>query len=187
VIAPKAMARARWMVEMTGTAAAERMAERLAAVRYDDGTAYRCQRSRLRLAREYLRRAAVWMQVLGLVEGWPHPDLAKAIEPSVAVDPALAERVFAATAGGEFPVRPSVSYPILQWVAVPHRRSPARDDPFEPLVLLLERGGAFVEHNGAMELGYGALQIRTVADRAALVPRPVDAATLDELDRQELV
>jgi hypothetical protein len=174
---------------MTDRAAAERMAARLAAVRYDDGTAYRRQRSRLRLAREYLRRTAVWMQSLGLAERWPHPDLAKVVEPSVAVDPALAERIFAATADGEFPVRPAVSYPILQWVAaadVPGRRFPQLDDPFEPLVLLFERGGAFVEHNGAMELGYGALQIRTVPDRAALAPRPVDSATLDELDRQEL-
>ncbi|ONI73694.1 hypothetical protein BWI15_09670 [Kribbella sp. ALI-6-A] len=170
--------------------AAEQMADRLAAVRYDDAGAYRRQRSRLRLAREYLRRTAVWMQALDLTEGWPHPDLAKAIEPSLAVDPALAEKVFAATANGEFPVRPTVSYPILQWAAagqLPKQRFPDLDDPFEPLVLLLERDGAFIEHNGAMELGYGEFQIRTVADRAALEPRPIDPAALDELDRKELV
>ncbi len=175
---------------VTDLKAAEEMADRLAAVRYDDDGAYRRQRSRLRLAREYLRRTALWMQALELTEGWPHPDLAKAVDPSLAVDPALAEKVFAATATGEFPVRPTVSYPILQWAAagdLPRQRFPELEDPFVPLLLLLERDGAFVEHNGAMELGYGEFPIRTVANRAALEPRPIDPDSLDELDRKELV
>lgn len=171
---------------MTDTAAAERMVERLLAVRWDDEAAYAHQRSRARLTREFLRRTAQWAQALGAEEQWPFGDLAGALDPEVAVDPALLARleIDAATVGA-YPIRPAHAAAIVRWAALgdlPRQRFPQLDDPYEPMLVMFGRGGGYSMANGFIELGYGAFPKRSAAERAELEPLPIDEATLNALD-----
>jgi hypothetical protein len=60
------------------------------------------------------------------------------------------------------------------------------DDPYEPLLLMIGRGGGYSVAKGFIELGYGSFPIGSVTERAGLEPLPVDVATLDGLDRGTL-
>ncbi|WP_350275967.1 hypothetical protein [Kribbella sp. HUAS MG21] len=167
-------------------AAARRMAERLAAVQWDDDAAYEHRRSRGRLTREFLRRTAQWSLTVGAEEGWPFSDLAGALDPEVAVDPALLDAVqIGAASAGAFPVRPEAARLMVRWAALgelPRQRFPQLSDPYEPLLVLFGRGGGYSLSHGSIELGYGSFPILSVAERAALEPVPIDEATLDALD-----
>lgn len=173
---------------VTDTAAAERMVDRLLAVEWDENAAHAHRRSRGRLAREFLRRTAQWARLLGAEEGWPFSDLAGALDPQVAVDPALLTKLeIDAGSVGLYPLRPAVAAVIVRWAALgdlPRQRFPELDDPYEPLLTLLGRGGGYSVANGFIELGYGSLPIRSLADRAALEPVPIDAETLDRVDQE---
>jgi hypothetical protein len=170
------------------TAAAERATERLLAVTWDDDAAYRRQSSRLRLTREFLRRSAQWAQSLGLEKDWPyHLDLAGALDPTVEIDPVLAEKLrFDPATGGPMPVPEEMALAIVRWASLgdlPQQKFPQLEDPYEPLLALFERGGAYTVGPGEIDLGYGAVPLRRLSDQAALEPRPVDEATLDALDQ----
>ncbi len=168
--------------------AAELMVERLVVVRWDEEVAYRAQRSRFRLTREFLRRTAVWGQRLEVTEGWPFFDLAGLVDPEVVVDERLVERLRRRPATADInPVSLEIAVNVVRWAALgdlPRRRFPALDDPYEPLVALFERGGGYTVGNGMIELGYGSFPKRDLAERAALEPAPVDPATLDALDKE---
>ncbi|GAB2615624.1 hypothetical protein [Kribbella endophytica] len=168
------------------TAAAERVTERLLAVTWDDDAAYRQQSSRFRLTREFLRRTAQWAQALGAEDEWPYGDLAVRLDPTVEIDPVLAEKLrFDPATAGPFPVPESMRLAIVRWATLgelPRQRFPELDDPYEPLLALFERGGAYTIGPGEVDLGYGAYPLRNLADRAGLEPMPIDEATLDALD-----
>ncbi|MEU4606018.1 hypothetical protein AB0F43_23780 [Kribbella sp. NPDC023972] len=172
---------------VTDTAAAERMVDRLLAVRWDESAARAHRRSRGRLTREFLRRTAQWALAVGAEEGWPFSDLAGALDREVAVDPALLAKleIDGATVGG-FPIRPAHAAVIVRWAALgdlPRQRFPELDDPYEPLVTMVGRGGGYSVAKGFIELGYGSFPIGSVAERAALEPVPIDEATLDQADQ----
>lgn len=173
---------------VTDTAAAERMVERLLAVKFDDDAAFAHQRSRSRLMREFLRRTAQWAQATGAGEGWPFSDLASALDPTVAVDPALLATLEIDPSSSEpFPVRPEMAAAIVRWAALsdqPRQRFPQLDDPYEPLLALFERGGGYSLAPGFIELGYGSFPKGSLTERAALEPVPIDQATLDALDQE---
>lgn len=173
---------------VTDTAAAERMVERLLAVRWDDDAAYAQRRSRGRLTREFLRRTAQWALAVGAREGWPFSDLASAVDPAVEVDPALLARLESdPSAAGAFPVRPVHGALIVRWAALgalPRQRFPELDDPYEPLLALFDRGGGLMPYNGFIELGYGSYALRSLEERAGLEQVPIDDATLAELDQE---
>jgi hypothetical protein len=173
---------------VTDTVAAERMVDRLLAVKWDDDAVDAHRRSRSRLTREFLRRTALWAQAVGAREGWPFSDLASALDPEVAVDPALLDRLRIDPEAGEpFPIRPEMGAAIVRWAALgdlPRRRFPELDDPYEPLLALFERGGAYSLSHGFIELGSGSFPIRSLAERAELERVPIDNATLDQLDRE---
>jgi hypothetical protein len=172
----------------TDRAAAERMADRLRAVVFDEDEAFARQRSRFRLTREFLRRTALWSQALGVEDQWPFGDLAAVLDPGSQVDPALVEKLQLDTSSAEsFPVPPAMAVAIVRWAGLgdlPRQRFPELDDPYEPLVALFERGGAYTVGGRQIELGYGTYPIRTLADRAGLEPAPIDEATLDALDEE---
>lgn len=172
----------------TDTAAAERMADRLQAVVFDEDVAYERQRSRFRLTREFLRRTALWAQALGVEEDWPFGDLAAVLDPESQVDPALVEKLQLDTSSAEsFPVPPQMAVAVVRWAGLgdlPRQRFPELEDPYEPLVALFERGGAYTVGGRQIELGYGTYPLRSLADRAALEPAPIDEATLNALDEE---
>lgn len=173
---------------VTDMAAAERMVERLLAVKFDDDAAFDHTRSRARLAREFLRRTAQWAVALGAEQGWPASDLAGALDPEVAVDPALLAKLkLIETSSEAFPVPPEIAPLIVRWAALgdlPKQRFPQLDDPYEPLLELFDRGGGYARAPGELDLAFVSLQLRKVADRAALEPLPIDSATLDALDQE---
>ncbi|MFB6722816.1 hypothetical protein ACFCV3_21745 [Kribbella sp. NPDC056345] len=173
---------------VTDTAAAERMVERLLAVKWDDDAMSAHHRSRARLAREFLRRTAQWAQALGAERGWPASDLAGALDPDVAVDPALLAKLeLDETSSDLFPVPEDIAPLMVRWAALgdlPRQRFPELDDPYEPLVEFFARGGGYAYGPGELDLGFASIPLRKVADRAALEPLPIDAASLDALDQE---
>ena len=89
--------------------------------------------------------------------------------------------------GESFPVPPKMAVAIVRWAGLgdlPRQRFPELEDPYEPLVALFERGGAYTEGGRQIELGYGTYPLRSLADRAALEPAPIDAAALNALDEE---
>lgn len=172
---------------MTDNVAAEGVLSRLLAVKWDDDeAAFEHQSSRGRLTQEYLRRAALWARALGAEDGWPFFDIAAGVEPGVRADPALVEQLIGNSgyALGHPTVR-LVAEGALHWAALgdlPRQRFADLDDPYEPMLVLFERGGGFITANGFVELDYGAVPIRTLAERVAQEAKPIDTVTLDELD-----
>lgn len=173
---------------MSDAAAAERMVDRLVAVTWDEEVAYAYRESRGRLAGQFLRRTALWIQALGSESASPFADLATALDPAVSVDPKqLARMEIAPATCGMYPIRPETGANIARWAALgdlPRQRFPHLDDPYEPLLTMYDRGGGCMPYNGFLELGYGAYPIRSVADRAALDSLPIDEASLNALDEQ---
>lgn len=172
---------------VTDTAAAERMVDRLLAVHWDEDAARAHRSSRARLTGEFLRRTAQWALAVGAEEGWPFSDLAGALDPEVAVDEALLAklRIDAATVGG-FPIRQAHAAAIVRWAALgdlPRQRFPQLDDPYEPLLTMVGRGGGYSVAKGFIELGYGSFPIGSVTERATLEPVPIDEAALDRADQ----
>ena len=129
-----------------GATAAERMVERLLAVKFDDDVAYAGRRSRARLTSEFLRRTAQWALAVGAEEGWPFSDLAGALDPSLAVDPALLAKLdLDPDSDDPFPVPPKLGAAIVRWAALgdlPGQQFPGLVDPYEPMLTLLERAAA---------------------------------------------
>ncbi|HET6295422.1 MAG TPA: hypothetical protein VFG33_18695 [Kribbella sp.] len=109
------------------------------------------------------------------------------MDPTKEPDPAQLEELVR-SAGVYFTVEPLrwAAESALYWAALgdlPKQRFPELDpDPYEPLLLLLERGGGFRIHSGFMELEYVSLPYRSVAERAEQPPMAIDEATLDALD-----
>ncbi|MFI7065462.1 hypothetical protein ACIBL3_31005 [Kribbella sp. NPDC050124] len=173
---------------VTDMAAAERMAERLLAVKWDGEAAFAQQLSRARLTGEFLRRSARWALAVGAEESWPFGDLAGAVDPEVAVDPALLARLEPDESSADpYPVRTDIATAIVRWAALgdlPRQRFPELEDPYEPLLALFDRGGGYALGPGQIELGGIAFPIRSVTVRAELRPEPIDAESLDALDRE---
>ncbi|WP_020384848.1 hypothetical protein [Kribbella catacumbae] len=173
---------------VTDMTAAERMVERLLAVNWDKAAALAHEKSRARLAREFLRRTAQWAVAVGAERGWPSSDLASGVDPEVAVDPALLARLELDESSMDlFPVPTDLAAAIVRWAALgdlPRQRFPQLDDPYEPILELFDRGGGFARGPGELDLGFISIQLRSVTDRATLEPLPIDAATLDALDQE---
>ena len=171
---------------VTDTAAAESMAERVRAVQWDGDAAFAHRNSRAQLALEFLRRTAQWAVTLGAQAGWPASDLAGALAPELTVAPELLTGLDPDETSGMYPVPPGLGAAMVRWAALgdlPRQRFPQLDDPYEPLLEFFARGGAYKHAPGELDLGFSSVQLGTVAARAALEPLPIDAASLDALDR----
>jgi hypothetical protein len=66
----------------------------------------------------------------------------------------------------------------------PKERFPNFDDPYEPMIQLLERGGEIWPGHGSIEFYLGSVPYRGIADRLSQPPLPIDPATLDALDEE---
>ncbi|MFB7666727.1 hypothetical protein ACFC1R_22715 [Kitasatospora sp. NPDC056138] len=143
--------------------------------------------ARAGLMREYLRRAALWAEALGGTEEWPFFDIAGRVAPEVCADPVVAGRwdeVLARRAPG--PVAVGVYRAVLNWTALtraalaPYAGLP---EPFEPLVMMLERGGGVQIEHGSMDFLTDRVQVGTWREHVASDPVvPLDRARLDALD-----
>ncbi|MCP2328288.1 hypothetical protein HDA40_006795 [Hamadaea flava] len=157
---------------------APELARRLRAISWDGG--FRHTRSRVALMSEYLRRAAWWAGHVGHPGEWPFFDLAGAVDPTVRADVTL----LGTGIPGWYARR------ICTWAlhfaelrTVAGDRLPGLDDPFEPLIVLFERGGDFTTAHGRIEVDLVQFPQRPwTAYRTAVPVVDLDPAALDRID-----
>jgi hypothetical protein len=164
----------------------DRLAVRLMAI--DWAGSFGRTTSRGYLMKEYLRRAAFWAKATN-APGFPFFDIAAAVNPQVRADPTVVERVsahLAAQLQGVVVVRSATH--ALHFAALPDAGVPlpsAPPDPFEPLLVMFERGGGFRVGGGTL------IEVDTLGIRAGSVDEnlraepyvALDPASLDSLDR----
>ncbi|MFJ4770734.1 hypothetical protein ACIP88_16690 [Streptomyces uncialis] len=117
---------------------------RLRAVEwYEWDKSYACRRSRGMLMREHMRRAALWAAAYGVPEQWPFFDIAQFAEPGLLLDDDLATeldefvaRVIPSSAG-------VLCYAAVRWAAVRSEELPDLPHPYEPILIMFERGGGY--------------------------------------------
>lgn len=153
-------------------------------------TANRYERAWGKLLSEYLRRAALWARETGGTKRWPLYDIAANADASVTVDPALDEALDTYLGenigwpGTERACRYAVRFAALR--ETPGVELPDLPDPFEPLLLLWERGGEVVlDELGGAYFGAAYVGARTWAERVSEKPVvSLDPAVLDGIDTQ---
>ena len=164
---------------------------RLLAIDWDSPLAFDHRQSRPRLMKEYLRRAALWARELDGGKPWPFFDIAELIAPDVHPPQELADQL-------EVLINERIGWPAVQtscraalrWAALLDSGHPIPSglpDPYEPLLLMFERGGGFITEHGFIELDGASVSRRSVADY--LSDEPVlagfDPDYLDALDAAE--
>ncbi|MFI1993936.1 hypothetical protein [Actinoplanes sp. NPDC020271] len=171
---------------MTPDEAVRAMAARLGAINWDrhGDKAW----SKAVLLKEYFRRAARWAAAYGCDSPVPFFDIAACVDSTVRADRHLIDDVVAdANTRGSRSVKRLLPF-ILHWSAI----RPTLDadllqrleDPFEPLILLFERGGGFHTANGEVDLELKSVRMAGWRGRADDPPITSFAADdLDQIDR----
>lgn len=132
-------------------ASTERLIERLDAVDWDESLDH--NGSRMRLMQEYLRRSALWAQALGCTEYWPFFDIASFVDPDARVDEETAAAVRRRMGeGGARPLDATIVRYMLDF-SVLENWPDGLPDPFEPLLMVYERGGPFDWEAGRVYIG----------------------------------
>ncbi|MFI5932090.1 hypothetical protein [Actinoplanes sp. NPDC051494] len=174
---------------MTPDEAVRAMAARLSAVDWER----KGDRSwsKAALLNEYFRRAARWAQAYECDTRVPFYDIALCVNPNIRADPDLVAETLDNVEDGGWNVTHVTPF-ILHWAALssaPGVDLPADlEDPFEPLIMLFERGGGFHTENGEVNLEWLAVPMSTWRDRAGKSPMASFAAQdLDEIDRADSV
>ena len=171
---------------MTPEEAVQAMAARLCAIDYErrGDKAW----SKAALLREYFRRAARWADAYQCDTRTPFFDIAQCVHPTIRADQAVVDAVLQAVKSGTRNGITRVAPFFLHWAAL--RATPAvllppgLEDPFEPLILLFERGGGFHTEHGEVNLEYLAAPMRGWRERIDAPPLPSFAPeALDEIDR----
>ncbi|MFC3996257.1 hypothetical protein ACFOVU_10050 [Nocardiopsis sediminis] len=166
---------------MTGTT--KELADRILA--FDLSTGGRRRKSPVVLMREYLRRRAWWAREVDGA-GWPFGDLAAAIDPAVRADADLVHRVRESFPYSVFPMVLDTCEWALHFRALQESGAelPELPDPFEPLLLMYERGDGFgMSQPSLIEVAGTGVRRGKLADHLDPEPRaPMDPAELDALD-----
>lgn len=173
---------------MTEISRAEQMANRLMAIDWADSEgAVVHDGSRVALMREYLRRTALWAHEYRIDGDWPFIDLAARVDPEVRADPVLLARMEDALDDrATLLYAQKTSRHAVHWAALLDARAdrlPPLEDPFEPIVLLFERGGLFGTEGRAADFALGMIQYRTRDHYLAVAPiESLDPDLLDKID-----
>jgi hypothetical protein len=169
------------MGAMTPDEAVLAMAARLAAVDWER----RGDKSwsKAALFKEYLRRLAGWAGAYDCEARTPFFDLAACVDPGATVDQAVLTNVLTMVEDGGWDVTHVVPF-VLRWAALSVPLPRGLEDPFEPLVVLFERGGGFHTENGEVNLEWKSVRLAGWRKRATDPPLPgFGTAELDEIDR----
>ena len=146
--------------------------------------------SRVALLREYLRRAAWWSEAVKTSE-WPFFDIAAAVNPAVRADPNQVQALEAHLSQklqGVLVVRTCVRamhFASLEDAGVKLPRVPVSvEHPFEPLLMMLERGGGFrVDGSGLIEVDAAGIPKGTARSHRTAEPVvALEPAALNVLD-----
>jgi len=186
------------MHDVVCTARAAAVLSRLLTADWDGLSSFDHAVSRRTLMREYLRRAAWWARELHAEGEWPFFDIAVRFAPDVRAPEDL-------TAPLETLIHERIGWPrvastcraALRWAALLDAGVPVPEglpDPFEPLILMFERGGGFMTENGFIELDGSSLPLITAGEGTGLrrktaqdflLTKPfsaLDQSSLDALD-----
>jgi len=152
----------------------------------------RRQASQLALFNEYLRRTALWCQVLDLADAHPIvTDLPNQLVTGIKATPVnttLMQQTLR-TVGKTNVYERMLLTRVLDWAAIADTDAVCRyglPDPYEPLLLFYERGGwlAKTEQRGVWEISGAVDHIERAIAYLDLQPLPLDPVLLDELDAE---
>jgi hypothetical protein len=181
------------VTDLNGAASTGRAASTLARLSAVDwrGEAFDRRRSRVALMREYMRRAALWARELDAASDWPFFDIATLIAPDLKPPQELAEEM-------EALIYESVGWPTVRtccWAAFRwavlldsgHPIPAGLPDPYEPLLLMFERGGGFYTEHVFIELDGASIMQKPMADYLSEEPvlASLEPGYLDALDAAE--
>jgi hypothetical protein len=171
----------------TGDAVAA-MAARLRAIDWEGHDLHTL--SRVRLLREYLRRAAQWAEAFGCTDQWPCFDIAACVDPTVRADTdtarELREHLVSARAGW---YAKQIGVWALHWAALKSSAAdhlPNMEDPFEPIIVMYERGGDFYSEQGFLQVDARSLRRKSWQEHLSSSPiASLDGKVLDEMDAED--
>lgn len=118
-----------------------------------------------RLAKEYLRRSAIWAQTLECASDWPFFDVTHRVDPDNEVEAAL-DTALRAHLQGPGKVGPLMSRLLiwsLRWSTLSDLGMVGQyslPDPYEPIVCLYETGGEIILHHGMILTPVYGFQLR---------------------------
>ena len=147
--------------------------------------------SHIALFKEYLRRASLWATALGCTDKWPLFDVAAQIDPSLRSDEAKVEAL-------KCHLKPFLLSGTIErtcewfvhWAVVknsPEVTKIALPDPYDPLILLYERGGDFRFEQGFFDFPVGGFPRGNLSDHYNLSPHILlDEEVLDQLDTKNI-
>lgn len=166
------------------TSQVEELADRILRINWESD--FEHVRSRVALMREYLRRSALWADVLGAA-GWPFFDPALVIAPRIRADKALISRV---AEDSEISHQFMVVGDTCQWalhmaaVRASGVHLPSLPDMFEPLIRMYEKWGGFtLSSTGTVDVDGAGVHRGTMPQHLSGEPRAqLDATYLDGLD-----
>jgi hypothetical protein len=166
------------------------LADRLTAIDWDASTIEFAvhRRSRVALMREYLRRAAWWADRYKAADDWPFFDIAALVDQGVRADQAAVQQVNASLARpGPWPTVKDTCVWALHFAALLDAgvELPDLPHPFDPLIVVYERGGGFLPGNtGLLEIDLAGIDSGTLQDNLTTQPgAPMTESELDALDR----
>ncbi|MEV4440466.1 hypothetical protein AB0K09_15865 [Streptomyces sp. NPDC049577] len=162
--------------------------ERLRSIDWeDDDEVFDHAMSRAALLREYLRRMAHWARAFNAEAYWPFFDLAPLVDPTVRPsDGVIAELDEYLSEHVGWPSIARTCRGAVNWAALRAQTTvglPDLEDPYEPLLLLYQRGGGFTVESHFIDLTGVAVPIKPLEEH--LMPDPIvelDPKVLDELD-----
>ncbi|MEU7433434.1 hypothetical protein AB0B07_21780 [Streptomyces sioyaensis] len=167
------------------------MLERLRAIDWsDDSAAIDHAKSRALLMREHLRRSALWARTYRVERAWPFFDIAEHVDAELQTPPDVSAEVEEVLAGLAPTSLKRTCRAAIRWAVLrdAHDDLPADlPDPYEPLLLMYERGGGYfleeyLDLNGVM------IRLGTVESNASAPAfLTLAAATLDALDAEGLI
>ena len=147
--------------------------------------------SKAALLKEYFRRTARWAAAYAIDSPEPFFDIGACVASDIRADAAaVTEAVALAKDRGADYIVSSYLVPfMLHWAALQAtpgvRFEPHLEDPYEPLLVLFERGGSFHTEKGEVDLEWKSVRISGWRERADAPPiESFDAEFLDEVDRK---
>ncbi|MFI7892332.1 hypothetical protein ACIFUY_13845 [Streptomyces sp. CACIS-1.16CA] len=175
---------------------AKRLVDRITAINWqEEELSFTHGASRAHLMREYLRRAAVWVSELEKhpstpsfgtdhSDNWPFIDFARVLDSSVTPNPELASRLdnFLAEYASA-PLTGKICRHALNWHSLPGGSLsgfPNLPNPFDPLIIIFERGGGFWVENGFID--FFTHRVRLADWSQHVNRRPLVSLSTDYLD-----
>ncbi|MEE1930957.1 hypothetical protein V1J52_22725 [Streptomyces sp. TRM 70351] len=123
------------------------------------------ERSRAALMLEYLRRAGAWAQFCDAEQAWPFFDIGALIDPALQVEEDVAADLEAFVSKVFWDSHKKVCRGAVKWPEVVRRHGvdlPDLGDPYEPLLLMFERGGGFSMVNEFVDLTGAMIPVRNL-------------------------